>query len=73
MEPSSPAEQAPMQGAVKRRFKADLLAIAAAADAAPEAASPAEGHGLPLSGKERRRHKAGAPCQHASCQTCLSM
>ena len=72
LEPSSPAEQGPMQGAVRRRFKADLLAIAAAADAGPEAASPEEDYGLPLSSKERRRQKAGVPCQHASCIQCLS-
>ena len=50
-----------MKGAERRRFKADLLAIAAAAEEGPEAASPAEEDGPPLSGKERRRQKAGAP------------
>ena len=61
LEPSSPAEQGPMKGAERRRFKADLQAIAAAADAGPEAASAAEDDSLPRSGKERRRQKASAP------------
>lgn len=60
MEPSSPAEPGPMKGAERRRFKADLQAIAAAADAGPEAASAAEEDSLLLSGKERRRQKASA-------------
>ena len=60
LEPSSPAEQGAMKGAERRRFKADLLAIAAAADEGPEMASPAEEDGPPLSGKERRRQKASA-------------
>ncbi len=61
LDPSSPAEQGAMKGAERRRFKAGLLAIAAAADEGPEVASPAEEDLPPLSGRERRRQKAGAP------------
>ena len=64
LEPSSPAEEGAMKGADRRRFKADLLAIAAGADTGQDSSSPAEREEPPLSSKERRRQKAGVTRQH---------
>ena len=72
LEASSLGEQAPMKGAERRKLKADLLAIAAAADAGPEAGSPMEEEQAPLSAKERRRRKAGMPLCLCIQIPCLS-
>ena len=55
-----------MTGTDRRKFKSDLLAIAAAADTGGDTGSPAEGEaapgseGKPGSGAQRRRQKAAA-------------